>query len=111
METAYTMDAGEYVSDTWGHYAPAQAVRTMLGTGWAPAGADALGLVADTYLAMLGPSTLQDHLPAGWAADAYDTLADASDDAAEWATTYRAPEGHYFGWEDGAFGCWTIPEE
>lgn len=99
------MDKGCYVDGSAGHYGPAAAVLTMLQAGWQPGEDAALALVAEAYLAMGGPSVLQDHLPAGWAANAYDLLVDAADEAAEWGSA-NAPDGCWVGWQDGEYGCW-----
>ena len=111
METT-TLPAGCYVDGAWGHYGPARAVLVMLEAGWSPNLADAmaddaLALVADAYLAMMGASTLQDSLPVGWAANAYDLLADASEAATLWADAHVPPH-HWVGWLDGEYGCWPV---
>lgn len=109
MDTT-TLPAGCWTESWWGRYGPARSVLTMLEAGWQADDDYALALIAEAYLAMMGPSVLEDHLPTGWAANADEVLEEALDRAIRWAQD-RAPDGHTVGWQDGEFGCWPADTE
>jgi hypothetical protein len=119
------MELGVYVDGSWGQYGVARAILLAHSLGWKPMDHREVYANALTKLHAGGSETLETVNDARAHADLraitsvydeidYDVLDTdlefAHDDAVDWLNM-EAPDGRYWGWEDGDFGLWIVEDD
>lgn len=92
-------DAGCWIDGHWGQYAVARMVEIAATHGYSD---EEVISLASRKLAHMGPNMGRTDI-AELSETEEEILSDAADEVESWMNANVAPEGYYFGWEDGEF--------